>query len=32
MWRNIKRKFWGWVVGMILIAIIAIVLYAKYGN
>ncbi len=32
MWRHIKRKFWGWVVGIIMLGIIGIILYAKYGS
>lgn len=31
MWRLIKRKFWGWFVGIIMLIIICIILYAKFG-
>lgn len=27
-----KRKFWGFIIGILLLAVIGIILYAKYGG
>lgn len=31
MFGYFKRKFLGWIVGIIILAVIGIILYAKYG-